>query len=221
MCYNIVLVIQMEESAEIIEDRPHYDVTNLDAPDPILHTTSSSKSQSTSATATTIGKQSFSQPTPSHKLKYEPFLLPLIELHSIREHRPSGQGHPHLSFYLKDGKTLPMLHFHDGGITGLFKALSPRYVYLLRSIKDPTLITVEEFSKYNTSTSKSHTGVLASLAEFPGHELKVSVQLHMRVLYDSIIWLLMCVCSDGRSIYYINAAKECFFRAEIDYLLYS
>ena len=174
----LIIVIQMEESAEIIEDRPHYNVTNLDGPDPILHT-ASSKSQSTSATSKTVEKQSSSQPAPLFKLKYEPFLLPLIQLHSIREHKPSGQGYPHLSFYLKDGKTLPMLYFHDGGITGLFKALSPRYVYLLRSVKDPTLVSVEDFSKYNTATSKSHTGVLASLAEFPGHELKVRIHVCM------------------------------------------
>jgi len=188
-CLFFFLVLQMEESAEIIEDRPHYNVTNLDAPDPILHT--STKSQ---PNTTKVEKQASSQPTQSSKPKYEPFLLPLTQLHSLREYRPSsGQGYPHLSFYLKDGKTLPMLHFHDGGITGLFKAMSPRYVYLLRSIKEPTLISVEDFSKYNTNSGKSHTGVIASLAEFPSYELKVRIH-YMRCVQIGV-HILIKLCS--------------------------
>lgn len=176
----VCVVINLEESAEIIEDRPHYNVTNLDAPDPIL--VSSKPSATTTAAATdtdpavVVEKKPVEKTSskPILKIKYEPFLFPLSKLHSIREHKPSSnQGYPHLSFYLKDGRSLPVLYFHDGGITTLLKTISPRYIYLLRSVKDPTLITVEDFSKYNTLTNKSHTGIIASLTEHPGHEIKV------------------------------------------------
>lgn len=170
------VVINIEESAEIIEDRPHYKATNLDAPDPILQTTATSEqSKSSAAAAVAVQKASVEKTSskPILKMKYEPFLFSLSQLHSIREHKPTGQGYPHLSFYLKDGKSMPMLYFHDGGVTTFLKAMSPRYVYLLRSIKDPTLITVEDFAKYNAISSKSHTGIIASLSEYPGHEIKV------------------------------------------------
>jgi len=146
-------------------------VTNLDAPDPILQTTHSAKEPKLSV-ATAVEKTPVEK-TGLLKIKYEPFVFPLSQLHSIREHKPSGQGYPHLSFYLKDGRSMPILYFHDGGITTLLKTMSPRYIYLLRSVKDPTLITVEDFSKYNAVTNKSHTGILASLAEHPGYEIKV------------------------------------------------
>lgn len=179
ICISFV-VINVEESAEIIEDRPHYNLTNLDAPDPILQTTAPDI-QPQSPPAATGGATAAVENTPIErtpskpllKIKYEPFLFPLTQLHSIREHKPTGQGHPHLSFFLKDGKSLPLLYFHDGGITTLLKTMSPRYIYLLRSVKDPTLITVEDYCKYNAVTNKSHTGILASLAEHPGHEIKV------------------------------------------------
>ena len=167
-------VVNIEESAEIIEDRPHYNVTNLDAPDPILQTTAPAKQTKSSASSVSVEKAASK---PILKMKYEPFIFPLSKLHSIREHKPTGQGYPHVSFYLKDGKSLPVLYFHDGGITTLLKTMSPRYIYLLRSVKDPTLITVEDFSKYNAMPSKSHTGIIASLAEHPGHEIKVCTSI--------------------------------------------
>ena len=179
LIYNTVcisyVVINIEESAEIIEDRPHYNVTNLDAPDPILQTAGPAEQPKSSSNAVAAEKTSVEKTAskPILKIKYVPFLFPLSQLHSIREHKATGQGYPHLSFYLKDGKSLPMLYFHDGGITTLLKTMSPRYIYLLRAVKDPTLITVEDFTKYNAVSSKSHTGILASLAEHPGHEIKV------------------------------------------------
>ena len=149
-------------------------MTNLDAPDPILQTTAPAKQAKSSASTVSIENPASK---PILKIKYEPFIFPLSKLHSVREHKPTSQGYPHVSFYLKDGKSLPMLYFHDGGITTLLKTMSPRYVYLLRSVNDPTLIKVEDFSKYNTVTSKSHSGIIASLAEHPGHEIKVCTNL--------------------------------------------
>ena len=174
VCCTSYVVINIEESAEIIEDRPHYNVTNLDAPDPILQPPAPVEEQKLSdavAAEKTLVEKTASKPMLN--MRYMPFLFPLSQLHSIREHKPTGQGFPHLSFYLKDGKSLPMLYFHDGGINALLRTMSPRYIYLLRSVKDPTLITVEDFSKYNAVSSKSHTGILANIAEHPGHEIKV------------------------------------------------
>lgn len=165
-------------------------MTNLDAPDPILQPTAPAKQPKPSAPTVAVEKKSIEKTAskPILKLKYEPFLFPLSQLHSMREHKQTGQGYPHISFYLKDGKSLPMLYFHDGGITALLQKMSPRYIYLLRSVKDPTLITVEDFSKYNTVASKSHTGILASLAEHPGYEIKVCT------IYG-ILYVSACVSS--------------------------
>lgn len=182
--------MNIEESTEIIEDRPHYPVTNLDAPDPILQTAAPIEQPKSSVVEKAPVEKTASKPI--LKIKYEPFLFPLSHLHSMREHKTTGQGYPHVSFYLRDGKSLPMLYFHDGGITTLVKAMSPRYIYLLRSVKDPSLIQVEDFSKFNSVTTKSHTGIIASLAEHPGHEIKVCGIILVSACINSFLHLARC-----------------------------
>ncbi|XP_078583275.1 TBC1 domain family member 15-like isoform X5 [Branchiostoma floridae x Branchiostoma japonicum] len=64
----------------------------------------------------------------------------LLELKSIRRSSPS-LGWSYLLFVLKDGATLPALHFHEGGSKAMMKAME-KYVSITRSPHDNRLFVV-------------------------------------------------------------------------------
>ncbi|XP_066265112.1 TBC1 domain family member 15-like isoform X3 [Branchiostoma lanceolatum] len=64
----------------------------------------------------------------------------LSELKSIRRSSPS-LGWSYLLFVLKDGATLPALHFHEGGSKAMMKAME-KYVSITRSPHDNRLFMV-------------------------------------------------------------------------------
>ncbi|XP_078663929.1 TBC1 domain family member 15-like isoform X3 [Branchiostoma floridae x Branchiostoma belcheri] len=64
----------------------------------------------------------------------------LSELKSIRRSSPS-LGWSYLLFVLKDGATLPALHFHEGGSKAMMKAME-KFVSITRSPHDNRLFTV-------------------------------------------------------------------------------
>ena len=55
----------------------------------------------------------------------------LSDLKCIREFSSHRDGISSLTFFLRDGKELPTLYFHDGGISGLLQAFK-RFLYLVR-----------------------------------------------------------------------------------------
>ena len=65
-------------------------------------------------------------------LKESPVTFPLSQLKCIRE-SSLRDGVNTLTFFLRDGKELPTLYFHDGGITGLIQSMK-RFLYLVRFV---------------------------------------------------------------------------------------
>ena len=66
------------------------------------------------------------------KLKESPVTFPLSQLKCIRE-SSLKDGVGTLTFFLRDGKELPTLYFHDGGISGLIEKMR-RFLYLVRFV---------------------------------------------------------------------------------------
>ncbi|XP_019849999.1 PREDICTED: TBC1 domain family member 15-like [Amphimedon queenslandica] len=90
--------------------------------------------------------------------KTSPVSFSLSQLKMVREtNRREGTR---LTFFLKDGKELPTLSFHDGGTAGLLQSMQ-RFLYLVRDGKDNRIIRVEknpvvEMSRKKTPPPSGH-----------------------------------------------------------------
>ena len=65
-------------------------------------------------------------------IQREPLNFSLSSLHSMRESTTHDKKKS-LTCYLDDGRELPSLYFHDGGVNGLIQAMQ-RYLYLVRCV---------------------------------------------------------------------------------------
>ncbi|XP_043913188.1 TBC1 domain family member 15 [Protopterus annectens] len=74
------------------------------------------------------------------------FSFSLADLVSIRMNE-EGMGWPVLTFCLKNGITLPALHFHHGGNNMLIECLK-KYIFFTESPEDQTVLLVSNQNKY-------------------------------------------------------------------------
>uniref|UniRef100_A0ABM0MQY8 TBC1 domain family member 15-like n=1 Tax=Saccoglossus kowalevskii TaxID=10224 RepID=A0ABM0MQY8_SACKO len=87
---------------------------------------------------------------PTKRSKYA-MTFDLHELRSIKRSKPS-LGWSYLLFVLKDGVTLPALHFHEGGSKDMMRYIE-RYVSITKSTDDPRLFIVTQHDSNALSKS--------------------------------------------------------------------
>ncbi|XP_070579778.1 TBC1 domain family member 15-like [Ptychodera flava] len=92
---------------------------------------------------------------PTRKSKYA-MSFPLTDLRSIKRSKPS-LGWSYLLFVLKDGVTLPALHFHEGGSKEMMRRIQ-FYVTITRSTDDPRqfLVTPHDTTALSKSINELH-----------------------------------------------------------------